>query len=188
MLFKRRILAGALVAVFALGAITAANASATEFVFSKTGALKGSALTAQKFTTAVGSWSCSKSKMSGNVTTLKTAVQKVTVQFEGCVLLGSFGLAVSPAEYELNANGSFKLLKEFTMSTAGEECLLGFPAQAGSIFKYANKPAGKLEIESAITKMVSWGGGVACSYSEESRGTLAGKALLELEGGTVEVK
>jgi hypothetical protein len=107
MVSKRKMMLGAIVAVFAFSAITVASASATEFVFNKTGTLKGSALTSPTFASpgAGAAWECTKEKITGTVTVLKTATQKVTVQYEGCSLLGML-LTATPAEYELNTTGA----------------------------------------------------------------------------------
>jgi hypothetical protein len=185
MVSKGRTLLGLCLVVLALSAVAAASASASEFVFSKTGSLKGSALTPQTFVSAAGSWNCEKAKISGSATTLKTTTQKVTVQYEECVYFGVV-LKATAAEYELNTNGSLTLLKKFTMSST--LCTIQFPAQTVSKLTYANKPVGKIEIGAEVTKITSSGTGSLCAYPEEKSTVLSGKSLLELEGGTAEVK
>jgi hypothetical protein len=187
MVSKRRIVLSVFVAIFAFSAVAVANASATEFIFSKTGSLKGSALTTQKFTTGGTSWECNKEKITGTVNVLKTATQKITVQYEECFFEGIILFEASPAEYELNTNGTYKLLKTLTMK-GGEACTISFPAQTLSKLTYANKPAGKIEITSATSKITSVGTGSLCPYGEEKETTSTGKSLLELTGGTAEVK
>jgi hypothetical protein len=74
------------------------------------------------------------------------------------------------------------------MSEPGGLCTINFPAQTVSKLTYANKPVGKIEISAAVTKIKSSGSGLACTYAEESNGTMEGNSLLELTGGTAEVK
>jgi len=184
MVAARRTIVGACLAVLALSAIAATSASATEFVFSKTGTLKGSALTSQVMTETIKSWECTKEKLSGSATELKTKKQKVIVQYEGC---GGFlgKLTATPAEYELKADGTVALLKELVLSNL--ICTLHYPAQTVSSIAYANKPAGKVEMSWLLTKVKSFGNKEFCVY-EESLGIFEGKSVFELEGGTAEVK
>ncbi len=172
-------------AALATSTAAVASASASEFVFSKTGTLKGKALASQEFTTSAGSFECTGATTSGSVTTLKTATQKTTAQYEGCSFFG-VPMTVSPAEYELSASGTFKLLKALTMK-ATSICTMTFPAQSLSGIAYKNEAGGKLALESTVTGLESSGSGALCTYSK-SKGTFTGKSLVELEGGTVEVK
>ncbi|HTA98621.1 MAG TPA: hypothetical protein VK730_13375 [Solirubrobacteraceae bacterium] len=180
-----RVALGACLAMLALTGTSAASASASEFVFSKTGTLKGTALSAQKFNSSGGKWECSKETISGSATVSKTTIQKITVQYEGCVYFGVL-LKAAAAEFELNTSGSLTLLKKFTMSSS--LCTIGFQPGTYLTLNYANKPAGKIEIAAEVNKITTYGSGSLCSYSENSNGTLVGTSLLELEGGTAEVK
>jgi hypothetical protein len=174
----------ALIAACSLSAVAVASASASEFTFSKTGALKGETVGAQSFTTAAGKFECKKAAVSGAVTGLKSATQKATVQYGGCSFFGE-ALKFSPAEYEYNTNGTVKLLKEVVGEAGEESCVMKIPAQTLSGIGYAND-AGKLEEKAAVTGIVSTGTG-ACAYATESKGTLVGTSLVELVGGTLEI-
>jgi len=181
-----------MLAVLALGVATAASASASEFVFSKTGTLKGEQVTTQTWKAALGGFfgtiECTKDKASGSTTVLKSATQAVTVQYEGCKIFGVAATATA-AEYELNANGTRKLLKAFNFKSIGE-CKLTFPAQNLSKDTYVNK-AGKVEAQSALTmKFVGEKGpGGFCETSKAEEVALyEGASLIELVGGTMEVK
>jgi hypothetical protein len=171
------------VVALALGAVEAASASASEFVFSKTGALAGVSTTTPIFGTDIGKFACKAAKTTGTVTVLKSATQKVTVQYENCTAFG-LPLKASPAEYELNTNGTAKLFKAFQFT--GPSCTMTFPPRSLSGLTYKNA-SGKLEVAAAVKNMVSFGTGGICTYPE-SEGTLEGKSLIELVGGTVEVK
>jgi hypothetical protein len=114
----------------------------------------------------------------------------VTVQYEKCTFFG-IGLKATPAEYELNANGTVKILKAFTMTDLGGSglCAITFPAQGPlKTLKYKNV-TGKVEITDELVEMKSWaeGSGFGCEWSE-GNGTKTGISLLELVGGTIEVK
>lgn len=172
----------ALVAVLAMSVVAVANASASEFTFSKTGALKGESLTSQSLTTADGHIECSASS-SGSTSTLKSTTLKVTVQYEKCAAFG-LDMKFSPAEYEYNVDGAVTLLKAVTAKATS--CEIVIPAQTMTGIKYSNA-GGKLEIGASVTGIVSEGKKVACEYAKESKGTLTGKSLVELVGGTLEV-
>jgi hypothetical protein len=185
---KRMIVVAACVVAFACSAVAVASASASEFVFSKTGTLKGERVTSDVFQNAGGNWECGKNKSSGSATVLKSATQVVTVQYEKCTFFG-IGLKASPAEYELNANGTVKILKAFTMKDlgSGELCTITFPAQGPlKTIKYKNV-TGKVEITDELVAMRSRGESSFCNWAE-GNGTKTGKSLLELVGGTIEVK
>ena len=66
---KRSIVLAAIAAAFLLAA-TAAQASAKEFVFSKTGALAGTIVESWSVNTQQGVFACSKEKLGGSVTSL----------------------------------------------------------------------------------------------------------------------
>jgi hypothetical protein len=181
-----RVMFVAMLSVFALGPVAAAGASASEFVFSKTGTLKGEQVTAQVWKNALGVYECTKDKVSGSTTVLKSPTQIVIVQYEGCNVLGVAATA-TPAEYELNASGAAKLLKAFSLNSLGE-CKITFPVQNLSKDTYKNF-SGKVEVASAMG-MKSFGENGplnVCEYSE-SPGSYEGVSLIELVGGTMEVK
>jgi hypothetical protein len=184
MMSRLRTVVGVCIVACAFGAVTVTGASATEFVFSKTGTLKGSAL-------AVHTWffgfetSCGKEKVSGTVTALKTTKQKITVQYEECANSFVGGLTATPAEMELNTNGSVKILKEFKL--ANGICNFGEPVQTKSTDTYSNKPAGKIEIVEELLEFVTTGKEPFCEIGETTS-PFGGKTQLELTGGTAEVK
>jgi hypothetical protein len=61
------------VVAFACSAVAVASASASEFVFSKTGTLKGARVKVDVFSNAGGNWECGQNKSSGSATVLKSA-------------------------------------------------------------------------------------------------------------------
>ncbi|HEY1690255.1 MAG TPA: hypothetical protein VGF95_15475 [Solirubrobacteraceae bacterium] len=175
----------ALVGALLLSGGAVASASASEFVFSKTGTLAGHGW--QEFTTAMGAYECSESTISGKVTTLKSSTLKATVQYGGC---DAFGLPMefTPAEYEFSTAGTVKLLKPVIVEVGFGSCTVKFPAQTLGSIAYNNKSGGKLEIEPSITGIESSASGT-CGYKTEKSGVETGYWLVELTGGgTVEVK
>jgi hypothetical protein len=185
----KRSLVPTLVAVLALCGAYAANASAHEFVASKVGAFAGKELSSQRFSTGAGAYECSKETISGTTTALRSSTLKVSVQYKGCSYFGS-SLEVSPARYELNANGTVKLLEQMTMIGSYGLFEFFFPAQGPlSTVTYADKALegsrNGIELTSAIAKIESGGEGVF-GYEMEKGGSLTGKSLLEMSGGSIE--
>jgi hypothetical protein len=182
MRFKTKSVCVALIAVFAVSVTAVANASANEFLFSKAGTLSGASVTEQALTTADGKLEC-KAAISGSVSGTSSSTLTTTVQYEKCAAFG-LDLKFSAAEYEYNTNGTVKILKEVTAKATA--CEIRIPAQTVTGFTYVNA-SGKLEIVANATHIISEGKDVACEYAKESRGTLTGKSLIELVGGTLEV-
>jgi hypothetical protein len=174
----------ALVAVFAFSAVAVANASASQFEASKEGTLTGHALNNQVFTTGGGGEvTCTIAKTSGTVTELVATHQKVKVEYEGCKAFG-VTVKVSPAEYDLFANGEVDILNTITINaTVCKVIVNGTENQNLTSVGYANN-AGKIIEESTVTGITSKVEGFGCG-SASNKGTYTGNNEVELEGGTL---
>jgi hypothetical protein len=175
----------ALVAVFAFSAIASANAMAADhFKASSTGTLSGAQTGNQVFTTPAGKVTCTEASTSGTVATLEATEQEVTVEYEGCTAFGFIGAEISPAEYNLHANGVVDVLNEIEINAAS--CHVIVPPQNGlTSVSYTNKTGGKIEEVSNVTGIHSTGNGGICG-GESTTGTYVGNNLVGLIGGTVE--
>lgn len=172
----------AFLGVLVSGAFTSASASAHEFVASGLGSLGGHQTKPLELKLLGAIQECKNSTVTGKVTQLKTGTQVVTVQYEHCL---DFGAKVkwSPVEYELNANGSVKILKTVTLTYEG--CTTEIVAQSpGGTVTYANA-AKAIETQMSLTHVEAKGKGSLCTFTEKE-GTIKGGMTTELIGGTLE--
>ena len=146
--------------------------------------LKATAKTAQHFTTALGNWECTRASALSGLAALKGLLQRISIQYSGCVAFGVL-LTASPAEYELSAdNGVVKLIGTITLK--GTACVLVIPGnQLLTSVGYKNSGA-EAVFEPSFTGLESEGTGALCSYSREHNGAYAGSLSLGVTGGTVE--
>ncbi len=180
-----RLIGLGVLAVLAL-TVTAASASAHEFIASKAGAkLEGKALSTQVFTTAAGKVECKALNVTAGETALKSETQKLTIQYKECK---AFGLSaeITPAEYVFNANGTVNIQKAITIKAAG--CTVTVPAQEklGTITYKNSSPVKTITLEPSVTGIKSKGEGFACTYAEEAKGTYAGNSEIAAAGDTQE--
>ncbi len=185
-----KVLGRALVAMLAVGGVVASTASAREFKSTELGALEAEAVTNQEFTTAIGTFTCTKLKLLGTSTTsLLTEVQEATVDYGGCTAFGFFELKVTPALYDISANETLNLLNKITLSAPADNCTILVPAQSNlKTVKYDNieRNAHKgIELLLNVSGLLSSGEG-DCAYAEEKIGTYKGSSFVWLEkGGTL---
>lgn len=179
-----------LVAITALTftALGAGSASAAEFVASKTGSLKGSADTSQKFEVSSGSGEyvlCDKLSVTGTVTTLKAGKQAAVVQYEECkavTFLGELSAEISAADYTFNANGSVEITKPIVINIGGGLATQTVTDQTASSVTYSNSsPVSTIMINASIMGIHSEG-----ALGTQTTGTYTGESLTALEGGTIE--
>jgi hypothetical protein len=175
----------ALAAAFAMVAVGAVSVSATghEFVASKTGKTKSKSTNAQVFKTGSATLECAKSSGTGEVTELKSATHKETVIYSECVAFGS-NVSITAAAYEFSANGSVRLEKTVIITPSGAGCEILIKPQILEKVQYANEAGGKVAAEPTLVKIHSKGTGGLCG-GENTEGSFSGKALGELEGGTI---
>jgi hypothetical protein len=191
----------AVVAVVALSATMASNATAVEFIASKTGKLVGKALNTQKFTTGgPATIECTEAAISGEVTALKMPTLLLLMMLPVCTAVHLGSATVSGFRSTYSASPGLILSENVTITVAGlgAACKIvidsGQPlGSAPKEIEYVNK-AGKIEIKEAITKVesevVESSSELSCGKVGEKNtsGTLSGSSELELEGGTIEVK
>ena len=178
----------ALVAALALGALAAGSASAHEFVASKAGTTKDKQLTVQKFKTSAGVFECKKESSEGSVVSgsQKTTTEKI--KYTECTAFG-FGVKVSEAEFEFNAEGTVTIKKLVTMEVPLAECNVTLPTTGNSNLKsvtYKNN-SGKVEVKSLYKSMTYGATGGSCG-EPGTNGEYTGNSEVELVGGTLEWK
>lgn len=179
-----------LVAVLVLAVVSAASASAHEFIASKSGTTKDTGGT-QTFTTSSGAVQCKEETSEGSVTTgsSKTTVEKV--KYTGCTgPLGSTA-EVSEGEDEFSAEGWVTLLKAQTVKIKSilGSCTVITPAQKERKSVTYTNNAGKLKVKAEV-KELEWesSGGVCGSKGKHTGAEYSGEAEVELPGGTLEWK
>lgn len=179
----------ALVGALALWALAAGSASAHEFVASKTGPTKGKQLNVQKFQTNAGIFECKKETSEGSVVlgSQKTTIEKI--KYTECAAFG-FGVNVSEAEFEFNAEGTVAFKKLVTMEVPLAGCEVTLPTAGNGALKtvsYKNLAGGKVEVKSLLKNMTYGATGGTCGEPGKN-GEYNGNAEVELTGGTIEWK
>ena len=172
-----------LVAVFALSAIGAANASAATFTASATGTLSGKATNTQVFTTNAGQVKCTSAATSGSITSTEAATQHVTVNYTGCTAFGFIGVDISAATYLFNAGGTVDIVNPITINVTGAGCHQTVPAQKalGTVTYTTN--GSKLVVAANVTKITYTATGGLCGSGEATNGTYSGSNEVERVGG-----
>ena len=191
MLKRFRVVGLCLVAMFAVGAVAEASASAHEFIASPVGGtIAGSATTNQVFTITAGETVCTGVKVTkGVVEAEKSETQKATIEYTGCLALGQ-KTKISPAEYEFNANGFVKVLKpiDIVIEELGFNRLVEVPATKNEKLEtitYNNASASTISIEAKVTKITYTTTGGFCGAGGEN-GTYNGNSLVSVVGGSVQ--
>jgi hypothetical protein len=170
------------VVVFAFSAVAVANASAApEFTASAAGTLSGTQTSNQVFTTNGGTVTCTKASTTGNVAT--TALeQEVTVNYSGCTAFGFASVTISPATYNLHANGTVDILNTITISVPLGGCTVTVGPQKGKgTVTYTNGTSDITE-SSNVTGIVYTTTGGICG-SGGSNGVYKGSNTVTRVGG-----
>ncbi|HEU4737640.1 MAG TPA: hypothetical protein VFS54_01020 [Solirubrobacterales bacterium] len=176
---------GVLVAVFALCAIGAANASAAEFTATTEGALTVEANANQVFKIHGGADEvvCTTVGVTGKAVKSGPA-QHATVHYSGCT--GPFGspVDISPATYNFTAGGSVHIVEAITLkvTTFLGTCHITVPAQSVGSVAYSNN-AGKVKITPNVSKITYHSSGFPCGASGAD-GTYTGFTEIGVTGGT----
>jgi len=175
---------GVLVAILALSAIGAANASAATFTESATGTLTGKSLNAQVFATNSGQVKCT-AHISGSIVSTATTEQHVTVEYKGCTAFGFASVDVSPATYLVIANGTVHVRNTVTNNVTLAGCHQTVEPQGplGTI-TYTNLAGGKLGVDANVTGIAYKGTGSLCGdATTKTNGTYTGNSEVERVGG-----
>ena len=175
----------ACVTVLALTAVSAASASAHEFVASKTGTTKDKQLNTQKFKTNGGTVECKEETSEGTVTELKSKTSIEKIKYSGCKAFG-FSVTVGEAEDEFNAEGTVTILKKQVVKAIGCEVTVEPSAKNTNLktVSFTNN-SGKLKVGVAVKGITYTSTGGLCGKSGEN-GEYSGEAEEELVGGTLE--
>jgi len=176
---------GVLVAILALSAVGAANASAATFTSSATGTLAGKALNTQVFTTDSGQVKCSTANTSGSIVSTASAEQHVTVEYKNCTAFGFASVDVSPATYLFTATGVAHLKNTVTINVTLAGCHQTIePQNSLGTITYTNLAGGKLGVDANVTGIVYYGtGGLCGSSTPKTNGTYTGNNEVERVGG-----
>ncbi|HKO37481.1 MAG TPA: hypothetical protein VJU14_03845 [Solirubrobacterales bacterium] len=169
------------VAVLALSAIGAANASAAQFTASATGTLSGKATSTHVFTTNGGQVKCTALAISGTIKSVASEEQTVEVKYSGCTAFGFATVHLTSAVYNYTVSGQVHIEKTITITVTGAGCSQTVAPQTVSSVGYANN-AGKLKVTPNITGIIYTSTGGLCG-SSGANGTTTGTMEWERVGG-----
>jgi hypothetical protein len=188
---KRIKIAGlCLVAALALSSVSAAAASAHEFVASKAGTVKAPQVTNHKFQTNAGTIECMNSTSEGKAVagSQKTNTQKV--KYSECTAFG-FEAVISVAELQFSADEWVSVLNKVTIELPLPECKITInPTKNKELKKVTYKnsaPVKTTEAKALVRGITYTSSGGMCGTSGEN-GEYAGNSKIELVGGTIEWK
>jgi hypothetical protein len=176
---------GVLVAVFALCAIGAANASAATFTASATGSIVGKATATQEFTINAGTVRCSTAESSGTIVSTASPEQTVTVTYKKCTAFSGFvPVHDIHASYNFTADGSVHIEKTITITVTAPfgTCHVTVEPQTVSSVAYANLAGGKMSVTPNVTGIKYSTTGGTCG-SGGTNGTYKGANEVERVGG-----
>jgi len=201
---RLRIVGLALVAIFALAAVSASAASAHTFKAKPTKkvfpvGIQGSATTTQTFTSGFGKVECTKAAATGSASKEAEETTKQVVDYTGCT--STLGAVAEPIEahYLFAANGTenaekrleevVTVEKPITISFTGAGCSIKIFAtgeegqkKLGGI-KYENNAAKtELTVNSKTTKIKEKGSGGLCVFGG-TEGTYTGSVKGKFAGG-----
>ena len=168
-------------AVFALSAIGAANASATQFTASATGSLSGKATANQVFSTNGGEIKCTTAATSGTIKSTAYSEQTVEVKYSGCTAFGFATVHISPAQYNFTASGQVHIENTITITVTGGGCSQTVGPQTVTSVSYATIGS-KVTLTPHTTGITYTSTGGICG-SSGSNGTLTGTSEWERVGG-----
>jgi hypothetical protein len=195
MRFRLKTALSAAMMICALSGVAVASASAHEFHASKEGALKGNLSGGEQvFSSSTGAYyQCEQAAIAGKVKAGYFTKFNPTISYTKCYGNG-YKTTVTPMEFELNANGTVKLLNTVTFETKVLECKTTFvPSKNENLSEmvYVSNHEGTLTLRSryfmkgtsySLTgeKSTQCGG-----YGEEHSFTTGEFLLVSLEGGTL---
>jgi hypothetical protein len=178
------------VAMLAFAAVATAGASAhtpAQFTASATGELTGTQTTNQVFTVSEFSLekvTCKKAHTHGTIVSVAATSQEVTVTYSECTadFAGLTGLAttVTPATYDLFANGEVTVKNTITISVPSLGCKTTVGPQVGLKSVSYTSASGKITESSAVKGIKSTGEGLCPGGTT---GTYTGSNIVERVGG-----
>jgi hypothetical protein len=180
---------GVLIAVFALCAIGAANASAAQFTASAVGSLSGKAIAPQVFTTPGGTVTCNTAATTGTIEKTADTQQHVTVHYTGCTAFGFATVDITDATYQFTAgtgnNVHIKNTITITPTLFGASiCTTTVKPQTVGTVDYTNASATTVKVDPTVTGIKSTSSGGSCGPAgETSTGTYTGASEVSRVGG-----
>ncbi|HKO39333.1 MAG TPA: hypothetical protein VJU14_13295 [Solirubrobacterales bacterium] len=172
---------GVLIAVFALSAIGAANASAAQFTASGTGTVSGKATATQVFTTNGGQVKCTIAATTGTISSTATAEQTVEVKGSSCTAFGFATVHLTPAQLNFTASGQVHLENTVTITVTGAGCSQSIAPQTVSSAGFATNGS-KVKVTPNVSGITYTSTGGLCG-SSGANGTLTGTSEVERVGG-----
>ncbi|HKO37826.1 MAG TPA: hypothetical protein VJU14_05605 [Solirubrobacterales bacterium] len=172
---------GVLVAVFALCAIGAANASAAQFTASATGSLTGKATATQVFTTNGGQVKCTAAATSGEIKSVASEEQTVEVKYSSCTAFGFATVHITPAFYNFTASGQVHIEKTITITVTGAGCSQSVAPQTVGTVSFATNGT-KVKVTPNVSGITYTSTGGLCGAGG-ANGTYTGTNEVERVGG-----
>ncbi len=176
---------GVLVAVFALCAIGAANASAAEFTASETGSLEGKALETNVFTTSGGKVECTGAATSGTIAKTADTKQHVTVKYSGCKAFSIANTHISDATYLFTSDGTVHVENTITITPTifgFSACTVTVTPQTVGTVDFANSGSNNVKVTPTVTGIKYHSTGGSCGSAGEN-GTYTGASEVNRSGG-----
>jgi hypothetical protein len=175
---------GALCAVV-LCVAGAGNAYAAQFTASSVGTTAGHAISAQVFTFAAGTVSCSVAAAKGPINSVASTERTVVVTYSGCTAFGVSGADVGKAEYRYTAGGALDVLNNVSITPTflgASMCTVTVGPQSKTAVGYSNAGSSNVEATHNVTGLGYTASGGLCGASGTT-GTLAGTEEFNREGG-----
>jgi hypothetical protein len=182
---------GVLVAVLALSAIGAANASAASFTASATGSLSGANTEDNVFTTNGGQVICKNAATSGTIAKTTDTQQHVTVKYSTCTAFGFANVDISDATYLFTAGTGKNVHVQNTITITptffgSSICTVTVGPQTVGTVDYSNASASTVKVTPTVTGITYTSTGGACGDSG-ANGTYTGASVVgRVGGGTVQ--
>ncbi|HKO37825.1 MAG TPA: hypothetical protein VJU14_05600 [Solirubrobacterales bacterium] len=177
---------GVLVAVFALCAIGAANASAAQFTASATGSLTGSVVAGaegvQVFTTSGGQVKCTAAATTGEIKSVASEEQTVEVKYSGCTAFGFATVHITPAFYNFTANGLVHIEKSIVITVTGAGCSQTVHPQTVGTVTFITEANGHMRVTPHVKTIAYTSTGGLCGAAGNN-GTYTGDSTVTRVGG-----
>jgi len=169
------------VVIFALSAISVANASAAQFTASATGSLVGKQLETQVFTFNGGQLKCSTAETAGPISKTADTQLHMTVSLKVCLFNGFLTVHVSPITFTITSNFKFHLDNTITINVTGGGCSLSLAPQTVGSVGFANNGS-KMRMVPNVSGITYTATGGICG-SSGTNGTYTGANEYERVGG-----
>lgn len=176
-----------LVALVAVLALSAANASAANYTSTVSGALSATATGTQVWGLTGGKAECIGLSATANVVAGVQTSQEATVHYSGCQAFFS-NVHISPATFDYTANGTVHLTNTITITVTNVfgECTVTITPQAMSGVTYSNTGTGGINLTRHITGIIFHeAGGYPCGSGTFNNGTFTGDSHVFVSGGSL---